>query len=145
MRIQVAFVATISLFVTTARAAAQDSTGATSTAEPESAAVLARTHFERGVERYSEGNYDAALAELQRSYELSPVYKLLFNLAQVQTERHDYAAAFELFTEYLRSGGSAIAPERMHDVEQELLILRQRTGEIYVDADIAGARIFVNT
>lgn len=140
MRIQAVLVVFLSWSVITSSSAAQNSTPS----DAENTTVLARTHFERGVEHYSEGNYDAALAELQRSYELSPTYKLLYNLAQVQMERHDYAAALGAFTDYLRLGGTAIAAERVSAVEQDLKRLKQRTAELNVDVDIPDAQIFVN-
>jgi hypothetical protein len=120
--------------------AAQSSTPS----DAENTTVLARRHFERGVEHYSEGNYDAALAELQRSYELSPTYKLLYNLAQVQMERHDFAAALSSLTDYLRLGGTAIAAERVTAVEQDIERLKQRTAELEVDVAIPDAQIIVN-
>jgi tetratricopeptide (TPR) repeat protein len=140
MRIQPVVVMILSFLAIAAPGAAQDS----AETDAEHVNVLARTHFDRGVEHYSEGNYEAALAEFQRSHELLPTYKLLFNLAQVQIERRDYAAAFELFTDYLRSGGPAIAPERASAVEQELARLKQRIAELDLDVDVQGAQIFVN-
>ncbi|MEZ4302901.1 MAG: hypothetical protein R3B70_48710, partial [Polyangiaceae bacterium] len=43
----------------------------------------ARTRYEKGKQLYGEGAFDAALAELQRSYELAPSYKILYNIALV--------------------------------------------------------------
>ncbi|HTU59955.1 MAG TPA: PEGA domain-containing protein [Polyangiales bacterium] len=121
---------------------AAPSTGASGDAQ--SVADRARMHFERGVEHYSAGNYDAALAEFQRTQELRPNYKLLFNLAQVQVERHDNAAALQLFSEYLRAGGASIAPERVSEVEQELKRLRESVAELTFNIDVKGARVFVD-
>ena len=42
----------------------------------------AQGHFQRGVELYGERNYDGALAEFSRAHELSPNYRVLYNLAQ---------------------------------------------------------------
>jgi tetratricopeptide (TPR) repeat protein len=144
MRIQAAVVVILSVFTTVSLGAAQDSQSETAPGDEKNAAVLARTHFDRGVEHYSEGNYGAALAEFQRSYELSPTYKLLFNLAQVQMELHDYAAALRSFNEYLRSGGAAIAPERVSALQQEIKRLEERTAELTIDVDVTGAQISVN-
>jgi tetratricopeptide (TPR) repeat protein len=127
----------VSWLVTASLGSAQES-------DPESVTVQAREHFGRGVEHYSEGNYAAALAEFQRSYELSPTYKLLYNLAQVQMELHNYSAAFGLFTDYLKSGGTAITPERASAVQQDLARLEQSIAEVSIDVDQEGAQITVN-
>src|SRR5689334_18946072 len=120
MRIRMFTVVFVSLLGTASPGAAQPSTPEASEADAQTVTDRARAHFERGAEHYSEGDFDAALAEFQRSYELSPTYKLLFNLAQVQMERRDYAAAASLYADYLRSGGTAISAERSHAVEQDL-------------------------
>jgi tetratricopeptide (TPR) repeat protein len=120
-------------------AAAQESTTANSAALNE-----ARTHFERGVELYREGSYNAALAEFERSNQLVPNYKLLYNLAQVQAERHEYVAAVKLLNEYLQTGGSAIAAERRQAVMQDLEKLRQRIAALSVDVSVDGVEVFVN-
>src|SRR5687767_10373630 len=48
----------------------------------------AQSHFRRGVDLYEERNYDGALAEFSRAHELVPNYRVLYNLAQTQVERH---------------------------------------------------------
>src|SRR5690349_10373833 len=84
------FVAWLSCSVTAHAQEAPPPLPAGDTNEQSSAA--ARVHFARGVEHYDEGNFDAALAEIERAYQLEPSnYKLLYNLAQVQMERHDNA------------------------------------------------------
>jgi hypothetical protein len=104
----------------------------------------ARVHFERGVELYREGSFDAALVEFQRSYELAPNYKILYNLAQVQAERHEYVAAVKLLNEYLQSGGAAVAAERRQAVAQDLEKLSQRIATLTVDVNVTDAEVFVN-
>lgn len=144
MRIQAVVVAIMSLLLSASRSAAQHSTDGTAEPAAQNATELARAHFDRGVAHYSDGDYDAALAEFQRSYELSPTYKLLFNLAQVQMERRDYAAAASLYTDYLRSGGTAISSERLQAVEQDLAYLNERIATLDVDVDVRDAQIYVN-
>jgi tetratricopeptide (TPR) repeat protein len=135
----------VSLVMAVSPCHSQDSSPpAGASGDAQSVADRARTHFERGVEHYSAGNYDAALAEFQRTQELRPNYKLLFNLAQVQVERHDNAAALQLFSEYLRKGGANIAPERVTEIEQELQRLRESVAELTFKIDVEGARIFVD-
>jgi tetratricopeptide (TPR) repeat protein len=111
---------------------------------PEDRAAEARVHFDRGVELYREGSYDAALAEFERTNELAPTYKIIYNIAQVQAERHEYAASLKLLREYLRRGGSEINADRREAVQNDINKLKQRVAELSVVADVDGAELFLN-
>ncbi|HTU63018.1 MAG TPA: PEGA domain-containing protein [Polyangiales bacterium] len=104
----------------------------------------ARSHFEQGVEFYAEGDYRAALIELQRAYELHRTYKLLYNLGQVAYELRDYAGAERYFRDYLAKGGNELSPERRREVKQELARLRNRLASLRVNTSQPGATIRVD-
>lgn len=104
----------------------------------------ARSHFEQGVEFYEEGDYRAALIELQRAYELHRTYKLLYNLGQVAYELRDYAGAERFFRDYLAKGGEELSPERRREVKQELARLRSRLASLRVNTSQPGATIRVD-
>jgi hypothetical protein len=104
----------------------------------------ARERFGRGVRLYREQSYDAALAEFQKAYELAPDYHLLYNLAQVQAERHDYVAAVALFRRYLARGAGAVPAERRAAVERELAELSGLTAELVISTNVRGAELLVD-
>lgn len=104
----------------------------------------ARTRFQRGVELYKERSFDAALAEFTRAYELVPNYRVLYNIAQVQVERHDYASALRYFEDYLRQGASDVTPERREQVEREIASLQARIAELMVRSNVTGAELSVD-
>jgi hypothetical protein len=104
----------------------------------------ARHRFQRGVELYREGSFDAALAEFNKAYQLAPNYRVLYNLAQVQTERHDYIAAVKMLEQYLKQGANEIPPERREQVEQELRALKGRVSELVVSTNVQGAELLVD-
>jgi hypothetical protein len=104
----------------------------------------ARQRFQRGVELYKEGSFDAALAEFNKAYELAPNYRVLFNLAQVQTERHDYVTALKDFEKYLEQGGAEITAERREQVNKEITALKGRVAEVTISADVEGAELLVD-
>lgn len=103
----------------------------------------ARARFQRGVEFYLEGSYDAALAELTKAYQSFPNYRVLYNLAQVQDLRHDYVAALKLFEDYLSEGGSDIAADRREQVEATLAELKTRVARISV-AGTPGSELLID-
>lgn len=104
----------------------------------------AGAHFERGVELYREGSLDAALVEFERAYELIPSYRLLYNLAQIQAERHEYATAVGLFDKYLEAGAEQVAEDRRAEVQTEIEKLRARVAYLAVQTNVEGAKLFVN-
>ncbi len=75
---------------------------------PQADVDVGRAHFQRGVSLYRSGAYDAALAEFTRAHEAAPNYRILYNLAQIQAQRHDYVTSLALFQKYLDDGGSAV-------------------------------------
>jgi len=99
-------------------------------AASDSKTAQASAHFQRGVQLYKQRNFDAALAEFEKSYELAPDYHLLFNLAQVQLERHDYVAAIKRFREYLQVGEGQIDATRRSEVEQEIARVSDLVAEV---------------
>lgn len=113
-------------------------------AAPEAAEQEAAAHFERGVEFYREGSLDAALVEFERSYDLTSNYRVLFNLAQVQAERHEYVAAIALFQKYLAAGGAELPEARRKQTTDEIALLEGRVAQLLVESDVAGAKLFIN-
>ncbi|HVZ35071.1 MAG TPA: PEGA domain-containing protein, partial [Polyangiaceae bacterium] len=104
----------------------------------------AAAHFDRGIELYGEGNLDAALVEFERAHELVPSYRVLYNLAQIQAERHEYVAALGLFERYLEEGGAEVATPRKAETLEEIARLRTRIAELWVESDVSGAKLSVN-
>jgi tetratricopeptide (TPR) repeat protein len=103
----------------------------------------AKQHLERGVALYNESNFGGALAEFQRAHELAPSYRILFNIAQVEMELEDHAAAFRAYTRYLKEGGPDIAPARRAQVTAQIERLRGRVGFLVIQT-APGAQVFVD-
>lgn len=113
-------------------------------AEADAAEQQASEHFERGVEFYREGSLDAALVEFERAYDLTSNYRVLFNLAQVQAERHEYVAAIAAFRKYLEAGGAELPEARRKQAADEVALLERRVAQLVVESDVAGAKLFIN-
>lgn len=104
----------------------------------------AMQHFRRGVELYQEQSLEAALVEFERAYELYPNYKLLYNLAQLQSERHEYVTALTLYKRYLAEARGDMDDERRRRVAEEIRRLNARVGTLWVTSDQDGAQLFVD-
>ncbi len=115
-------------------------------AAPPSAEAVdqAREHFQRGVDFYKDQSFDAALAEFTRAYELAANYRVLYNLGQVQLERHDYVAALKFFRGYLDAGGAEIADQRREQVERDVSTLKTRVAQLQIKCDVEGAEVSID-
>jgi len=126
------------MLLTSSRALAQDPGEATL---PDDAAA---EHFERGVALFREQAYRAAMVEFQRAYDLSPNYRLLYNLGRAKQQLQDHLGASQSFQAYLVLGGSEIEPERRIQVEETLTWLSGRVARISVTVSRAGAEVFLD-
>jgi hypothetical protein len=124
-----------------AAAAAQERTSAASSPSREE---QAQSHFQRGIERYDDGEYSLALVEFQRAYALRPGYPLLFNIGQVHFHLRQYAKARLALEKYLDEGRGKLGSERREQVEQQLITLRSRTAELRVTVNVVGAEVSIN-
>jgi tetratricopeptide (TPR) repeat protein len=104
----------------------------------------AREHFQRGVDLYKERDFDAALVEFTRAHALASNYKVLFNLGQVEVERHDYVAAIKHFNDYLDAGKDAIPSDRRKQVESDIQSLKRRVVELRIKCNVSSAEILVD-
>lgn len=109
-----------------------------------SAVEQARVHFQRGTEFYREGNYDAALAEFSKAQQVAPNFRLLYNIGQVQAERHDYVAAVRTLTDYLAQGGAEVPEDRRSQVQNEIASLKTKISELTVTSNVVGAEVSVD-
>lgn len=122
-------------------AAPAGAAAATATAPPTDAQEEASVHFKRGLQLFDEGDYTLALVEFERAYQLAPNYRALYNIALVDVQLGRYADAARTFTQYLRDGGSAIAPGRLNEVNKTLGELKLRTATIEIALNVPTAEV----
>jgi hypothetical protein len=104
----------------------------------------ARVHYERGLQLFNEENYDAALFEFDRAYELAPSYKILYNMGRIQRQQHNYAAAIRSYSRYLREGGAGVPADRKTEVEREIAVLKPRVANVTVKVNVDGADVYAD-
>lgn len=111
-------------------------------ASPE--AKEAEGHFTRGLKLFDESDYKLALVEFERSYELVPNYRVLYNIGEVEFQLGSFAKARRTLSRYLELGGERIPPNRRAQVEKDLEALKLRTALLLVGVDAPGAEITVD-
>jgi tetratricopeptide (TPR) repeat protein len=113
-------------------------------AENANATERARASFHHGVQLYSEGSFEAALAEFRKAYQLSPNYRLLYNIAQAYFDLHDYVSSFKSLRQYVQEGGNELTPARRIDVNELNQKLEERIAFLDIACNVDGADIRVD-
>jgi tetratricopeptide (TPR) repeat protein len=90
--------------------------------------ALARGHFNRGVELAKAGSYEAALAEFEQAYQLSPHFSVLYNIGQAELALERPRLAVEALRRYLAEGGEQIEPARRAEVLSTIATELERLG-----------------
>jgi hypothetical protein len=107
-------------------------------------ATEAEQHFRRGIKLFDDGDFKLALVEFERSYDLAPNFRVLYNIGEVQFQLNRYAPALRTLTRYLEVGGDRILPNRRAEVQRDLDSLKIRTAKLRVTVDVEGAEILVD-
>jgi len=97
----------------------------------------AEQHYLRGKQLFDEGDYSLALVEFNRAYEISPNYRVLFNIAQINIQLFNYAAARTTIEKFLREGGDDIPAARKAQAEKDLAMLKTRTAHLDLQTSVA--------
>ena len=101
-------------------------------------------HFQRGAELFQEGLYRAALVELQRAYELTPNYRVLYNIGQTHIALGEFVSAIRAFEGLLAQGGNEVDRKRQAEVRAQIADLTKRTGTLSVRVEGGEATVTVD-
>jgi hypothetical protein len=93
---------------------------------------------------YREGGYEGALAEFRKAYQISPSYRVLYNIAQAQYALHDFVGSYKSLVQYLNEGGTDIPADRRLQVDEMFAKLSERIGRVQVTTNVDGADIRID-
>ncbi|MEP7051012.1 MAG: PEGA domain-containing protein [Pseudomonadota bacterium] len=133
-----------------APAAATATPSSTPTAAPapapaaDDATTQAREHFGQATKLYKDGDFDAALVQFERAYELKPNYRVLYNIGQTYFQLRQYVEARDSMTRYLKEGGDQIDSERRAAVNKDLADLQRRLATLKINVNATGAAVLVD-
>jgi len=100
----------------------------------------AQERFARAVTLFEQRNYEGALAEFDRVYQLTGRADLLFNVGRTQQALGRYPEAAAAVEEYLRRSADLTA-ERRAEVEQLLASVRRYIAYVRLEVDPAAATL----
>ncbi|MBI5531624.1 MAG: PEGA domain-containing protein [Deltaproteobacteria bacterium] len=124
-----------------AQGAPQGASSASATNDPKAEAMA---RYQRGIALFDEKDYQGALTELRKAYQLAPTYKLRYKIGQVCYRLQDYACALKAFDAYLSEGKNELSAERKKEVEEEAALVRAQVGRIEITTNTFGAAIAVD-
>ncbi|WP_437813381.1 kelch repeat-containing protein [Sorangium sp. So ce1078] len=125
-------------------AAVSSPPGAAEPPPAEDPVAEARAHFERGLERYRQGAWEAALAEFLASRQQYPTWGATSSAALCLQQLRRYDEALALFETLLRDFSQRLPADTRNAAQQAVVRLRGLVGTVDVaDAEI-GASIMVD-
>jgi hypothetical protein len=104
----------------------------------------AGVRFRKGVDLFKDGDFQAALIEFRRAYDLAPNFNVLYNIGQVYFQLQDYPDALKTLQRYLNDGGNQIPNVRRAEVEKDIEKLEARVATLEVSSNVAGADVAVD-
>lgn len=102
------------------------------------------SRFNKGKELFDENDYQAALIEFRRAYEIAPNYVVLYNIGNVYYALQDYPNALTYLERFLTEGGKNIPKQKRAEVERDVEKLRSRVSNLDITVSVEGADISVD-
>lgn len=100
--------------------------------------------FRRGIQLATENNYQAALVEFRRAYEVSRNALILFNVGAMEVELSHFAEGLDALQEYERAAPAPVVQARRAQIDGLLERIRTRSGTITVALDIEALRVQID-
>jgi tetratricopeptide (TPR) repeat protein len=132
------------IMLVTALIAATCFVGQRARAADADATAAAREHFQKGLAAYADERFAEAADEFDLAYRLSPAFKLLYNIGQVDVALGRSVEAVDAFDRYLKQGAAAIPEERRREVAAEIEKQLARIGTISIRTFPDGAEIRID-
>lgn len=105
---------------------------------------LARQHFSQATKLYKDGDFDAALVQFERAYEVKPNYKVLYNIGQTYFQLRQYVEARDAMQRYVKEGGAQVEGERLAAVTKDLADLEKRIANVTINVNANDATVLVD-
>ena len=104
----------------------------------------ARSRYKAGLTLYEDGAYEAARVQFERAYELSPSYRILYNVGLVQKQLNEFVGALKTLERYLAEGGAEVPADRKAEVEKLIEQLKGIVAYVTVTANTPNAEVTVD-
>ena len=113
-------------------------------AHAQSAADEAARHFERAIAHADAHEFDAALIEFEKAYELSPHYSVQYNIGLASAAAGRTLAAVRAFERYLAEGGAEIPAERRAQITALIRAERAKLAILELELEPRNAEVVLD-
>lgn len=134
----------VALLLASSNAAAQRRPRTTPAQQGTGLSGEADERFRRGITLATENNYNAALVEFRRAYEVSHNALILFNVAAMEIELNHFAEGQDALQEYERSAPAPVVQARRAQIDALSARIRERSGTLTVALTHEGLRVQVD-
>jgi hypothetical protein len=104
----------------------------------------AREAWDRGQQLLRAQNWDGALVEFSRAYELSKNPRVLYNVGICEKELHRYARAARRFEAELAQGEGKLSEDEKSELRSAIAIVRKYVSTVTITSTEAGAKLYVD-
>ncbi len=105
---------------------------------------MSRQRFQKGVQFYNAGDFEAALAEFTESYRVKSNWAVKYNIAFCYMKTNHYVRSMKEFLAYLEMGEGKITGKRKEQVEKILEELNGKIGKIGFCCDLGPIDVIVD-
>lgn len=128
-----------------AGSASAAASGSTSPDDGAKAKEEAKEHFLKGVSLMQEEQWDAALVEFKASLQMFPTRNARKNAAVCLRQLGRFAEALDEYELLIKEFGSALPPADAEQVNKAIADLKNVTGFIVIETDVAGAQVIIDS
>lgn len=99
----------------------------------------ARAHYNKALGLFDDGAFDAAFIEFKKAYELSPSFRILYNMGVTSERLKDFVGAVQYYDRFLKEGGADVKEEQRANVKEQVQLLRGRIAKVTLKSNVPGA------
>jgi tetratricopeptide (TPR) repeat protein len=103
----------------------------------------ARKHYDVGLSLFDKEDYEPALAEFERAYQLAPSFKILYNTGKVRRMLKDYVGALNDFNRYMAEAQNE-PPAKRSEVKGFIDELNMIVAKVEVTCNVPDADISID-
>jgi hypothetical protein len=108
------------------------------------ARAAAQEAYRHALELFDRGEHAAALAEFQRANDLSPSFRILYNIGLTQAALGNAPAAVAAYSQYLHDGGTEVPAARRQSVTAEIQRLSAQLVGLTIEVEEPGAELSID-
>jgi tetratricopeptide (TPR) repeat protein len=125
-------------------AAALVRTGCPAGAADDGDMETAQAHFSKGVESFSQENWEKALREFQAAFNVKPHWKIRYNIGLCYVKLEFWAQAMTEMTLMIEEGGKSVPKAQLAKVTNMIDSIQDKVGKLTLEGDLEGVDIFVD-